>query len=84
MVQNKPEWEVKVTDTNSCEFMNIKLSCTGFKSVTTIESSVLSKADNGCLLNNGHGLFYQGSFAFKYVWDTRYDFKIIDATIACS
>ncbi|VVB08083.1 unnamed protein product [Arabis nemorensis] len=88
MVQNKPEWEVKVTNPTPCTFSNTKLSCTGFKSITTINSSVLSKpgGDDACLLHTGYNDRLRGGehVAFKYVWDPRYDFKIASTEIACS
>ncbi|CAH2046271.1 unnamed protein product [Thlaspi arvense] len=83
MVQGKPEWEVKVTGPCSCESLNIKLSCAGFQSVTTIDSKVLSKTGDECLLNDGEPIDH-GDYVFKYVWDTSFDFEITDAKITCS
>ncbi|KFK31524.1 hypothetical protein AALP_AA6G123800 [Arabis alpina] len=87
MVQNKPEWEVKVTNSCPCQFLNTRLSCTGFKSVTPVEISVLAKptsGDDACLLNNGLIISKNENLSFKYVWDTSYDFKIIYTDINCS
>ncbi|CAH2046272.1 unnamed protein product [Thlaspi arvense] len=83
MVKNKPEWEVRVTDPCTCSFLDVKLSCTGFESAIIINKSVLLKTGDECILNDGRPIHY-GDYVFKYVWDTSFDFKITDATIACS
>ncbi|ESQ39712.1 hypothetical protein EUTSA_v10001075mg [Eutrema salsugineum] len=84
MVKNKPEWEVRVKNPCTCVFFDIQLSCADFKSVTTIDSSVLSKTGDVCLLMNGQRLDGEEEYVFKYVWDTIFNFKIADSTIACS
>ncbi|ESQ39713.1 hypothetical protein EUTSA_v10001150mg, partial [Eutrema salsugineum] len=84
MVKNKPEWEVRVKNTCSCNYYEIHLSCVNFKSVTTIASSVLSKTGDVCLLNDGKVLSYDEEYVFKYVWNTSFNFKITDGQIACS
>ncbi|EFH43521.1 predicted protein [Arabidopsis lyrata subsp. lyrata] len=81
MVNNKPEWEVKVLNSSPCYFTDTKLSCVGFQSDTPIDSKVISKSGDTCLLANGDAIH---DFSFKYVWDTSFDLKVIDGQIACS
>lgn len=64
-----------------CYFTDTRMSCVGFKSVTPIASSVVSKSGDTCLLNNGQPLH---DYDFKYVWDTSFDLKIVAGNIACS
>ncbi|AEE86005.1 hypothetical protein AtNW77_Chr4g0310701 [Arabidopsis thaliana] len=81
MVENKPEWEVKVLNSSPCYFTHTTLSCVRFKSVTPIDSKVLSKSGDTCLLGNGDSIH---DISFKYVWDTSFDLKVVDGYIACS
>ncbi|KAG7540705.1 hypothetical protein ISN45_Aa07g008740 [Arabidopsis thaliana x Arabidopsis arenosa] len=81
MVGNKPEWEVKVLNSSPCSFGQTKLSCVGFQSVTPIDSKVVSKSGDTCLLADGG---YIHDFSFKYVWDTSFDLKVIYGEIGCS
>ncbi|KAF8118624.1 hypothetical protein N665_0004s0104, partial [Sinapis alba] len=78
------EWEVRLTNPCPCDFKNVKLSCTGFKSVIPIDKSVLSKSGNDCLLINGQSVGYKSDYVFRYVWATSFNFKILNATSACS
>lgn len=77
------EWEVRVTNPCPCDFKNVKLTCTGFKSVLPIDKSVLSKSGKDCLLINGQSVGYKSDYVFRYVWATSFNFKILDATSAC-
>ncbi|KAL1210375.1 hypothetical protein V5N11_006706 [Cardamine amara subsp. amara] len=84
MVQNKPEWEVRVANTcTRCKFQYAKLSCVGFKSITPIDTSLLSKSGELCLLNGGNLIYPHMDVVFKYVWDTSFDLKVIDGVIVC-
>ncbi|CAA7041563.1 unnamed protein product [Microthlaspi erraticum] len=83
LVQNKPEWEVRVRNPCKCRFQYAKVSCAGFQSVTPVPTSSLSKSGDICLLNAGNFIFPQVDFVFKYVWDTMFDFKVIDGVIVC-
>ncbi|ESQ53967.1 hypothetical protein EUTSA_v10027554mg [Eutrema salsugineum] len=74
LVQNKPEWEFQYT----------KLSCVGFQSVTPVDTSVLSKSGDMCLLNAGNFTMPHVDFVFQYVWDTSFDLKVLDSVIVCS
>ncbi|KAG7540704.1 hypothetical protein ISN45_Aa07g008730 [Arabidopsis thaliana x Arabidopsis arenosa] len=83
LVQNKPEWEVRVTNPCKCKFQYTTLSCVGFQSVTPVATSLLSKSGDLCLLNAGKFIFPHVDFVFKYVWDTSFDLKVIDGVIVC-
>ncbi|KAJ0251864.1 hypothetical protein HA466_0127600 [Hirschfeldia incana] len=84
LVQNKPEWEVRVTNPCKCKFQYTKLSCAGFQSVTPVATSLLSKVGDICLLNAGNFILPNVDFVFKYVWDTSFNLKVIDGVIVCS
>ncbi|XP_010437953.1 PREDICTED: uncharacterized protein LOC104721622 [Camelina sativa] len=84
MIENKPEWEVRVRNPCiRCKFQYAKLLCVGFKSVTPVPTSSLSKSGDICLLNAGNFIFPHVDFVFKYVWDTSFDLKVIDGVIVC-
>ncbi|KAF8110896.1 hypothetical protein N665_0078s0086 [Sinapis alba] len=84
LVQNKPEWEVRVTNPCQCKFQYTKLSCAGFQTVTPVATSFLSKTGDICLLNAGKFILPNVDFVFKYVWDTSFNLKVIDGVIVCS
>ncbi|CAN6911798.1 unnamed protein product [Brassica oleracea] len=84
LVQNKPEWEVRVTNPCKCKFQYTKLSCAGFQSVTPVATSLLSKTGDVCLLNAGNFILPNVDFVFKYVWDTSFDLKVIDGVVVCN
>ncbi|CAH8371732.1 unnamed protein product [Eruca vesicaria subsp. sativa] len=72
MVKNKPVWKVTLNNPCFCLLTNLKLSCTGFESIVPVDP--LTKTGDVCLLSKG----IQGDFVFKYVWDTSFEFKVID------
>nr|VDD48291.1 unnamed protein product [Brassica oleracea] len=84
LVQNKPEWEVRVTNPCKCKFQYTKLSCAGFQSVTPVATSLFSKTGDVCLLNAGNFILPNVDFVFKYVWDTSFDLKVIDGVVVCN
>ncbi|WZZ24152.1 hypothetical protein YC2023_007553 [Brassica napus] len=84
LVQNKPEWEVRVTNPCKCKFQYTKLSCAGFQSVTPVATLLLSKTGDVCLLNAGNFILLNVDFVFKYVWDTSFDLKVIDGVVVCN
>ncbi|CAN8273268.1 unnamed protein product [Cochlearia groenlandica] len=83
LVQNKPEWEVRVTNPCQCRFQYTSLSCPGFNSVTPVPTSLVSKSGDSCLLNAGKFIVPHVDFVFKYVWDTNFDLKVQDGVIVC-
>ncbi|KAL9288847.1 hypothetical protein AtEden1_Chr4g0310861 [Arabidopsis thaliana] len=84
LVQNKPEWEVRVTNPcNNCKFQNTELLCVGFNSVTPIDTSLLLKSGEACLVNAGKFIVPHVDIVFKYVWDTSFDLKVIDGVMVC-
>ncbi|KAK9945962.1 hypothetical protein M0R45_011450 [Rubus argutus] len=83
-VQNKPEWNVKITNVCSCSLVNIKLSCDGFQTVQDIDPSILSVSGGECLVKNGQPVYANGGFNFTYAWDTSFSFEPISSQIACS
>ncbi|KAL0372253.1 UNVERIFIED_CONTAM: Hydroxyproline O-galactosyltransferase HPGT3 [Sesamum calycinum] len=52
-VMNKTVWKVIVGNKCSCTFEEVKLFCAGFQSIKTINSSVISKSESLCLVNDG-------------------------------
>ncbi|CAA7041564.1 unnamed protein product [Microthlaspi erraticum] len=80
LVQNKPEWEMKVTNLCSCKVKNVKLSCAGFSSVTRVDLYLL-KVRDVCLLRSGTYAYPHSDIVFTYVRDTIYDFKVLSADL---
>nr|XP_011459157.1 PREDICTED: uncharacterized protein LOC105349890 [Fragaria vesca subsp. vesca] len=83
-VQNKPEWNVKITNGCSCTLLNVKLSCNGFRTVQDIDPSILSVSGGECLVKNGQPVYANADFSFTYAWDTQFPFNPISYQIACS
>ncbi|KAG2301780.1 hypothetical protein Bca52824_030431 [Brassica carinata] len=74
MIQNKPVWKVTLNNPCICLLTNLKLSCTGFESIVPVDT--LTKTGDACIINKG----IQGDFIFRYVWDTSFEFKVINGT----
>lgn len=82
-MQNKPEWSVTVKNDCICTQSNIQLSCSGFKTVETIDPSILSIGNTCSLLPNSR-LVRFSNVTFKYAWDTQFSFAPISSSVACS
>ncbi|XP_010546544.1 PREDICTED: uncharacterized protein At1g05835-like [Tarenaya hassleriana] len=83
-VNGKPEWKVSVKNPCPCTVMNLKLSCVGFQSTSSIDSSVMSKSGDECLLNGGSPLAPMSVFSFNYAWDSSFDLTILSGQPHCS
>ncbi|CAL8996998.1 unnamed protein product [Prunus brigantina] len=84
MVQNKPEWNVKITNVCPCSQLDVKLSCDAFQTVEDIDSSILRKSGSECLVNNGQPIYPNTDFNFNYAWDNSFSFKPVHSQVGCS
>ncbi|XWS54370.1 hypothetical protein CRYUN_Cryun10bG0084400 [Craigia yunnanensis] len=83
-VENKPEWQVTISNGCVCSQSELKLSCSGFQTVETIDPSVLAKSGGECLINNGEPVPPLSDFSFKYAWDTSFPFNPLSSQPNCS
>ncbi|KAK4434153.1 hypothetical protein Salat_0578000 [Sesamum alatum] len=83
-VENKAEWEASVSVDCPCTQANVKLFCKGFQTAEAVDSSLLSKSGDECLLNNGQPLYGSDAVSFVYAWDAPFDFKPVYSEVACS
>ncbi|KAL7112336.1 hypothetical protein ACP275_05G145900 [Erythranthe tilingii] len=65
--RNKQVWKVTVANECPCTFEQVRLYCAGFKSVKRINSSIISRSDNLCLVNNGLPIHPYTYITFTYV-----------------
>ncbi|KAL0447310.1 UNVERIFIED_CONTAM: Hydroxyproline O-galactosyltransferase HPGT3 [Sesamum latifolium] len=70
-VMNKTVWKVIVGNKCSCAFEEVKLFCAGFQSIKTINSSVISKSENLCLVNDGLPIYPNTEVSFTYAWSRK-------------
>ncbi|KAJ7969179.1 putative Beta-1,3-N-Acetylglucosaminyltransferase family protein [Quillaja saponaria] len=83
-IQNKPEWNVTITNNCICSQLDLKLNCNGFQTIEAVDPSILSNSGGVCLLNNGQPIYGFSSLTFKYAWDTSFSFNPISSQTACS
>ncbi|XP_050212298.1 uncharacterized protein LOC126662374 [Mercurialis annua] len=83
-IQNKPEWKTIVTNDCLCTRDEIKLDCTGFQTVETVDPSKLKVTGTEGLLNNGDVVRGHESVSFTYAWDSPFQFKVTGSGVACS
>lgn len=83
-VESQIEWEVKIENNCTCTQLDVKLDCEGFQTAEPIDSSVLAKSGDECLLNNGLPVYGHSIANFTYAWNTSFPFKAISSQIACS
>ncbi|XVF01743.1 hypothetical protein REPUB_Repub04eG0115000 [Reevesia pubescens] len=83
-VQQKPEWQVTILNDCVCTQSELKLSCDGFQTVETIDSSVLAKSGGECLINDGQPVAPSSETIFTYAWDTSFPFKPLSSQPNCS
>ncbi|KAK2665788.1 hypothetical protein Ddye_004362 [Dipteronia dyeriana] len=83
-VQSKPEWKVAISTGCPCDQLEVKLACDGFQTVKAIDSSLLAKSGDECLVNKGEPIFPDEDFSFTYAWDTSFPFKTLSSQVACS
>ncbi|KAJ4824980.1 hypothetical protein Tsubulata_014354 [Turnera subulata] len=74
VVEGKPQWSVTVTNTCLCTQTNVYLSCNGFQSVENVDSSILSKQGDECLVNSGNPV---QKLTFTYTWDQEFPFTVV-------
>ncbi|KAK9945965.1 hypothetical protein M0R45_011453 [Rubus argutus] len=84
LVQNKPEWNVTITNNCICSQLGVKISCDGFQTLEKIESSILSKSGSECLVNGGQPIYGNRDFSFTYAWGNSFPFKTLSSQVACS
>ncbi|GMY29255.1 TPD1 protein homolog 1-like [Fagus crenata] len=84
VVQKKPVWNVTITNNCACSQSDLTLSCNGFQTVKPVDSSVLSKSGNECLVNNGVIVGPFSFVTFTYAWDTSFPFQTLSSTVNCS
>ncbi|KAL0297137.1 UNVERIFIED_CONTAM: hypothetical protein Sradi_6765800 [Sesamum radiatum] len=70
-VMNKTVWKVIVGNKCSCTFEEVKLFCAGFQSIKTINSSVISKSESLCLVNDGLPIYPNTEVTFTYAWSRK-------------
>ena len=80
----QPEWKVTISNRCACSQSEVKLSCDGFQTVETIESSVLAKTGGECLINNGEPVAPFSEFSYNYAWHTWFPFSPLSSQVNCS
>ncbi|XP_050211366.2 uncharacterized protein LOC126661555 [Mercurialis annua] len=83
-IQNKPEWNITVTNDCLCTRDYIKLDCNGFQTVEKVDPLKLVITGTEGLLNNGDVVRGYESVSFTYAWDSPFQFKVISSLIGCS
>ncbi|VVB11946.1 unnamed protein product [Arabis nemorensis] len=85
MIKYVPGIQARVTNTCPCEVSDIKFSCGGFKSSTTLDSSMIKQTGDVCLINNGNALLPTQQIYIDYNWWSPFNFTVISAKIGrCS
>uniref|UniRef100_A0A7C8ZJD7 Uncharacterized protein n=1 Tax=Opuntia streptacantha TaxID=393608 RepID=A0A7C8ZJD7_OPUST len=86
-VKNKPVWKVTITNKCYCTQLDVKISCSGFKTVKPVHPSsmkMISRTKGLALLNGGHPIYPYSSFSFTYAWSLPFRFSLVSSQIACS
>ncbi|XP_007043226.2 PREDICTED: TPD1 protein homolog 1 [Theobroma cacao] len=83
-VQNKPEWQVTISNNCSCTQSELKLSCDGFQTVEKVDSSVMTQTRGECLINSGQQVARHSNLSFKYAWDTSFPLNPLSSQVNCS
>ncbi|XP_057510651.1 uncharacterized protein LOC130793026 [Actinidia eriantha] len=81
-VNNKPEWKVEVANACPCTQLNVKLLCTGFKTVEKVDPAVITITGNLCSINEA--IYSDSSINFTYASDSQFPFKVANSQQACS
>ncbi|EOX99058.1 hypothetical protein QUC31_014836 [Theobroma cacao] len=83
-VQNKPEWQVTISNNCACTQSELKLNCNGFQTVEEVDSSVMTQTGGECLINNGQPVAPFSNLSFKYAWDTSFPLNPLSSQVNCS
>ncbi|ONK77859.1 uncharacterized protein A4U43_C02F11530 [Asparagus officinalis] len=77
VIEQKPEFQVTVTNKCSCPQFNVVVKCFGLSSIEPVDSNVIKKIDDvRCVLNNGKPIAPGLNVEFKYAWATPQDFPV--------
>ncbi|CAD5329703.1 unnamed protein product [Arabidopsis thaliana] len=68
---------------NACKLLCLVLFLAFVNQVTPIDTSLLLKSGDACLVNAGKFIVPHVDIVFKYVWDTSFDLKVIDGVMVC-
>ncbi|GMI83811.1 hypothetical protein like AT4G32110 [Hibiscus trionum] len=83
-VKSKSEWRVTISNDCVCTQSDLKLSCDGFQTAETIDSSVMLKSGGECLINDGLPVYSFSNLSFNYAWHTSFPFKTLSSQTNCS
>ncbi|KAM4122711.1 hypothetical protein ACB094_01G103900 [Castanea mollissima] len=83
-MQEKPVWNVAINNNNRCTISSLKLDCAGFRTVKSVDPSILSVSGAVCLVNGGTPISGFSKLNFTYSWAPPFPFKPLDCLISCS
>ncbi|KAL5100720.1 hypothetical protein RYX36_005047 [Vicia faba] len=72
-IGGKTQWRVTIVNKCNCPLSQIILNCQGFQSTMPVDSTILLKRGDNCLLYNGHALSGNDADQFAYAWDTPFN-----------
>ncbi|XP_073132206.1 uncharacterized protein At1g05835-like [Henckelia pumila] len=85
LVKGKSQWNVTVTNECPCTQLHVTLMCKGFDTVEPLNTSVIAKSGDLCLLINDEQPIYPfATLSFTYAWDDQFAFKPNSSNVACS
>ncbi|RZB44935.1 protein TAPETUM DETERMINANT 1-like [Glycine soja] len=66
-----------------CDQSNVKLNCTGFKTVKPIDPSILNVSGDVCIVKNGQPITIDDPVIFHYAYDYSFNLNPISSDIHC-
>ncbi|KAL4650830.1 hypothetical protein ACB092_01G115600 [Castanea dentata] len=84
VMQEKPVWNVAINNNNRCTISSLKLDCAGFRTVKSVDPSILSVSGAVCLVNGGAPISGFSKLNFTYSWAPPFPFKPLDCLISCT
>ncbi|KAK8558843.1 hypothetical protein V6N12_042136 [Hibiscus sabdariffa] len=79
-----PEWRVTISNDCVCTQSDLKLSCDGFQTTEAIDSLVMSKWGEECLINDAQPIVSFSNVSFNYAWITSFPFNTLSSQTNCS
>ncbi|XP_021739054.1 uncharacterized protein LOC110705478 [Chenopodium quinoa] len=82
---NRPVWKVTITNNCYCSQSNIKIACTGVRTLKEAVDPPILKMEKGRgVVKNGEPIYPYTSVKFTYASSSPLQFKLLSSQVACS
>ncbi|KZV27379.1 Beta-1,3-N-Acetylglucosaminyltransferase family protein [Dorcoceras hygrometricum] len=84
-VGDQTQWNVTITNAcAACSQSRVTLLCQGLQTVEPLNTEVVTKSGDYCLINKGLPVFAGLTLGFTYSWEKQFEFEAYSSMVNCS